>query len=658
MPEAWEKYFSDIEGYDSENPIDEQHPEISRARRMALMNTSLGNPEVAKRWLEDNGFEVEDIGDAYDFAIRRPGEQYYRLDPTGLEFADFTDVLGGAATYGGMFAGGVKGGLLGGPPGAVAGSAAGAAAVEAGLGGLGKMAGMDPTLGEFGSGVAREAAIGGAGEVAGRYAGPLIKGLAGGAYKAGGAVKRGVAEGFTLNPREVTEYAAGMAGGIRPRVAADAYKKGVKSKYETISLLKRQLAIEKKRSPTSRAAKDLEARIEAESSLLPEVAETKISAIRAERTKFKESTKRQNDPRYKELQASKNEAKSKGLQSARYKKASNALDEYEAGIADKLKSYDLQIEDINKARLAAGTMHPGMKTADISSAVTGKQAGHGWMDTNVWGPKAKKEYAAQMAGEVPQSELIQSGRSLSWSKLQELARQKGLRKASLGEEAGGDILSSWDRASITARLLETNSAELFPHLVSTSILGKVARVATGKAWGPPMKTSMFGRAAGKVAGAGAHVSDFIGHVAGLAPKTTTATGIAAGAVIATGGAIPASWIGTAVLTSMAARGYQTMAPRISYVLRQMANDRGVLVANMLEATTIPQSVVRAGQQALTALSTRGEKAYKASLYMLMQKPEFRSWLEEQVGGVDAPQKQDEEAERQYTSDAKAFAGAY
>jgi len=159
-------------GYTPENPINEMHPDLSLGDRLKVSN--FGTPEASKRYLEQRGFEVVPLGYS-DFALKKGGGSWYKLEKSGPDIYDLLDIGGDvavtAAEVGGAV-GGVAAGLFG--TGGLASAAAGAAgagmagaAAEAARVGVGKLFGLDPTLGEGLASAATEGVVGATGSVLG-----------------------------------------------------------------------------------------------------------------------------------------------------------------------------------------------------------------------------------------------------------------------------------------------------------------------------------------------------------------------------------------------------------------------------------------------------------------------------------------------------------
>jgi hypothetical protein len=177
-----------LPGSSPDSPLDEEHPKMDWWTRARAMNLT-ANSAHAARWLQSQGWDTKDLGD-YRIAIKPRGstEPWRVLDKSKTTLSDIGDIVGDVATGVGAGIGGVLGGGAGlaSGPGAVltgaGGAALGAGAVELGKEGLGKLAGMDPTLEEAGGAVLREGAMGGIGEGVLRgavsAAKPAIKGVA------------------------------------------------------------------------------------------------------------------------------------------------------------------------------------------------------------------------------------------------------------------------------------------------------------------------------------------------------------------------------------------------------------------------------------------------------------------------------------------------
>lgn len=170
-------------GSNPETPVNEMHPQMG-VERYIVMNLAT-TPETAQRYLESQGWQVVNTG-GWNFSVRRPGDKkWYKLDPGGMKDwgRDILDIGGDILT--GLGAGlGAGVGLAGGAPsgpGALATAAAGGAA-GGGLAELLKQQvgiafGLEPTLGERLSGAGAEAALGAAAPVIGKGIGKAAKAL-------------------------------------------------------------------------------------------------------------------------------------------------------------------------------------------------------------------------------------------------------------------------------------------------------------------------------------------------------------------------------------------------------------------------------------------------------------------------------------------------
>lgn len=175
-------------GLTPENPIQEQHPDISDRERFELM---YGSPETAKRALE-NKFGHGNVYHAggHNFSVRHPGERWRVLDEDRATFADITDLLGDVTSMVGYYGGGTAGAAVGtaigaavpplvpytGTAGAILGSGAGGAAAEAAKQGVAKLFfGTPPTTGESTGEIGREALMGMAAEGIGRGIGYVAR---------------------------------------------------------------------------------------------------------------------------------------------------------------------------------------------------------------------------------------------------------------------------------------------------------------------------------------------------------------------------------------------------------------------------------------------------------------------------------------------------
>jgi hypothetical protein len=170
-------------GFTPEEPLDEQHPDLSWWERTKIMNFA-DNPDVAKRYLEQNGFQAVNRG-GWNFSIKKPGETSWRVvDPSGWDLSDITDIGGDVATGVGAGIGATVGTVAGLPsgPGALATGTAGAALGAAGAQGLksiaGQVLGMRPESSEVLSGMGREAAFGAGGQLVGKGVGKLAEAAA------------------------------------------------------------------------------------------------------------------------------------------------------------------------------------------------------------------------------------------------------------------------------------------------------------------------------------------------------------------------------------------------------------------------------------------------------------------------------------------------
>lgn len=153
--------YKDTPGVYPDNPIQEMHPEVTYRTR-ALIKNLAANPEVGKKHLESQGFQVQQLG-GHNYAIKKPAEQEWRvLDPENSLFsmdtlADATDLIGDvgtiAAETGGAIAGGVGGTAVAPGAGTLVGTVGGgtlaAGAAEGAKGVLGSMFGLDQGLGDI-----------------------------------------------------------------------------------------------------------------------------------------------------------------------------------------------------------------------------------------------------------------------------------------------------------------------------------------------------------------------------------------------------------------------------------------------------------------------------------------------------------------------------
>lgn len=180
MPGPWEKYQTAPDGagpwskFKSSTPapeeapqvLDETHPELPWTDRMIVKNLAENN-NVAISYLsrENPSFEFRDHQG--EIILRKRGEkEFRRLDPSGFDLADVTDVGGGIAQTIGGALGAAGGGLLGtlaGPgPGNVVGATLGGAAASGGVEALRQKLAQEAGLqGDFNTAaVVRDAAFG------------------------------------------------------------------------------------------------------------------------------------------------------------------------------------------------------------------------------------------------------------------------------------------------------------------------------------------------------------------------------------------------------------------------------------------------------------------------------------------------------------------
>lgn len=163
--------------------LDEQHPDVGMGLRALISNIGMNaGPRVVSSKLAESGLVTENDPGGY-YRVRKPEEKEWRyVDPPRFEaMDDLTDLLADFLVRGpATTLGAAKGAVLGAaggpaapvtvPAGFVAGGAAGNAVAEAGLQGLGKLLGLDPTLGEVGGTTGRAA-------IEGAIAAPLGKAI-------------------------------------------------------------------------------------------------------------------------------------------------------------------------------------------------------------------------------------------------------------------------------------------------------------------------------------------------------------------------------------------------------------------------------------------------------------------------------------------------
>lgn len=155
--ERWEKYATTSEpGEDPENPINQQHPALSRwDRSRAIGFASRYGPERVLSTLSDMGWDARYLPDGR-YAVRKdpryhgtmPGwEKWHVVDPSGMDPGDVGDI--GVDLIGGQIggAGAALGSLLG-PGGAVAGGSVGGGISEQLIAPLARAAGVEPTPAE------------------------------------------------------------------------------------------------------------------------------------------------------------------------------------------------------------------------------------------------------------------------------------------------------------------------------------------------------------------------------------------------------------------------------------------------------------------------------------------------------------------------------
>lgn len=297
----------------------QRHPGISFGQRALVKNLAGSDVEVAKRHLRNLGYEIQETpgyeAKGFNVILRKPGEKEWKtLDPTTFDWEDLTDVLGGTATTAAEIAGGVGGGFLGTftPPGAQvvtvpAGAAAGAGiaggATEAGLMGLGKALGLDPSLQEFKSSVTQEALTGAAGELGGRA---LVGGakLAGQGAKKFGEAARGAVVRGRLDPIDDklalrAELLKGKQAGLDFRKAdiqvekagQGASRAGITEDAARVRAETQQPIAEFSRAKADLAEASLRAQSEAEASLAAENARATARKVALEKELAEEAAK-------------------------------------------------------------------------------------------------------------------------------------------------------------------------------------------------------------------------------------------------------------------------------------------------------------------------------------------------------------------------------
>ena len=227
-----------LEDEPEDQVLNDEHPDLSRFQRMLIMGIA-GNagPEVAARNLENLGFEVRSPEGGLHLQIRKPGEPAWRrVDPQGMDFGDIVDIVPDFARAAGSTAGTAMAATAAAPSGPVAffagmgGGAAGGALVEAGLQGLGRMAGLDTSLGEAAKASAIEGALGAAsvplGTALGKGAALAGKGLAAGFRRAVPLTREGIEAKFGDLPIESLRQMVRHAPGKVDDVAAGMSESG------------------------------------------------------------------------------------------------------------------------------------------------------------------------------------------------------------------------------------------------------------------------------------------------------------------------------------------------------------------------------------------------------------------------------------------------
>lgn len=182
-------------GKTAEFPVQQAHPELTRADRFKIMWRG-GNPEVGQRYLESKGYQVQHKG-GFQFALKKGRGDWYFFDEPGASFQDISDVAGDVLSLGGFIGGATIGTIAGAPsgPGAFAGGVAGAG-IGSGLAqgfrsATGSLMGVPSRAGEVAGEIGQEAIAGAAGQVVGTVAGKALgaaaRGLRGFAGKVRGA---------------------------------------------------------------------------------------------------------------------------------------------------------------------------------------------------------------------------------------------------------------------------------------------------------------------------------------------------------------------------------------------------------------------------------------------------------------------------------------
>jgi hypothetical protein len=189
-------------GEDYSRPILSRHPDLGFTERILVKNFAFStSPRAAQQFLQERGWQAEQMEDGDNLAIRRPGEKEWKVvDEKGFSLADLTDVGTDVVNIAGATLGAIKGAIVGNVPGAIAGGALGGAITESGIQAAGKFFGVSPTLGEAGMAIGGEALAGAAAEAGGQ----LVSKGAKVAYRAIRGVKAQV-------PRTAELYDKGFA---------------------------------------------------------------------------------------------------------------------------------------------------------------------------------------------------------------------------------------------------------------------------------------------------------------------------------------------------------------------------------------------------------------------------------------------------------------
>lgn len=126
----------EAENYTPLNVSNEQG--VSGTERFVVKNLT-SSPEAAKGYLKSLGYEVRPFGEGFNFAVRKPGDDKWKVvDPKGMDAQDLADLVGDVAS--GFLVGGAT--LSGLGWGSLATGAAAGAGVEALRQGLGSAAGV------------------------------------------------------------------------------------------------------------------------------------------------------------------------------------------------------------------------------------------------------------------------------------------------------------------------------------------------------------------------------------------------------------------------------------------------------------------------------------------------------------------------------------